>query len=153
MLTLKVRKLLFCSLMVEWVLSSLSKSVIHSGFSYECCTSLLVCQPAGRSLVTVHAWQRLMWRLTCWDDDPLLLSDVAGWGGGLGADAGLLVGGLVQHGGFVVTHMSGAFGDATVHGGLTTGTETESSLLFPTKPLKRGVFFFTFTWFGSQINT
>lgn len=64
-------------------------------------------------------------RLTCWNDDPLLLGGAARWCGGLGADAGLRVRGLVRHGGPVAAHVSGAFGDAAVHRRLPA--ETQSS--------------------------
>lgn len=70
-----------------------------------------------------------MAQLTCWHDDPLLLSGTAGWGGGLGADAGLCVrGGLVLHGGPFVAHVSGTLGDAAVHWGLTTTTKGKETL-------------------------
>lgn len=61
-------------------------------------------------------------QLTCWHDDPLLLRHTAGRGCGLRADAGLWVRGLVRHGASVA-HMSGALGDAAVHGRLAAGIE------------------------------
>lgn len=66
--------------------------------------------------------------LTCWNDDPLLLCGVAGWGGGLGAHAGLRVRGLVQHRGPFVAHVSGALGDAAVHRRLPAGTDATKVL-------------------------
>lgn len=62
-------------------------------------------------------------QLTCRHDDPLLLRGAAGRGGRLGADARLRVRGLVRHRGPLVAHVSGALGDAAVHGGLAARME------------------------------
>lgn len=70
----------------------------------------------------------LVTQLTCRHDDPLLLRGAAGRGGRLRADARLRVRGLIRHRGPVVTHVSGALGDAAVHGGLTARTEQRGSV-------------------------
>lgn len=64
-----------------------------------------------------------MTQLTRWDNDPLLLCGTAGWGGGLRADAGLRVRGLIRHRAAITAHVSGAFGDTAVHRRLTAGTQ------------------------------
>lgn len=64
-----------------------------------------------------------MTQRTRWNNDPFLLCGTAGWGGGgLRADAGLRVGGLIRHRAAIAAHVSGAFADAAVHGRFTAGT-------------------------------
>lgn len=67
-----------------------------------------------------------MTQLTCWHDNPLLLCGAVGRADRLGTDPGLRVRGLVRHRAPIAAHVSGALGDAAVHGGLAAGTGTES---------------------------
>lgn len=68
-----------------------------------------------------------MTQLTCWNDNSFLLCATVGWGGGLRADSGLLIRGLIYHRAAITAHVSGALGDTAVHRGLTASTQKKAS--------------------------